>query len=217
MPHSSAANPTYLIEDPLQAPPAHTIEIPTEVSGDSTLLEFYLAKWVQLRTRAHTSCTRQDFYNIRLVNHDLTPLSNLIQNIFYQSQHPFRVSASLGFILENRETGQFRYWHSSQNNPDLISPRTLLVSNLDDLNHLLDHLQSIDIPDYVKANRPSSAWVIAAVTNVSLYVHKLPNFLIGGEIPLPKYYKTQMKKCLRLVSGLDNLCFFRCLSIFLLQ
>ena len=123
---------------------------------------------------------------------------------------------SFSFILQHRETGEFRYHYASNNDQLLNSPR--LIRNQHDLDTLLDFLASQDFPSHLKDQRPNTKWVIERI--VSLRIHLVMiTYPLGNPPTLPDYIKNN-----RYIIALekdehhayrykDYLCFFRCLAI----
>ena len=74
---------------------------------------------------------------------------------------------TFSFILQHRETGEFRYHYASNNDQLLNSPR--LIRNQHDFDTLLDFLVSQDFPCHLKDQRPNTKWVIERI--VSLRIH----------------------------------------------
>ena len=126
------------------------------------------------------------------------------------------MNLSFSFILQHRETGEFRYHYASNNNQILNSPR--LIRNQQDLENLLDHLAAKDFPSHLKDQRPNTKWIIERI--VSLRIHLvMTTYPLGNPPKLTDYIKNN-----RFIIGLekdehnnyrykDHLCFFRCLAI----
>ena len=126
------------------------------------------------------------------------------------------MNLSFSFILQHRETGEFRYHYASNNNQILNSPR--LIRNQQDLENLLDHLASKDFPSHLKDQRPNTKWIIERI--VSLRIHLvMTTYPLGNPPKLPDYIKNN-----HFIIGLekdennnyrykDHLCFFHCLAI----
>jgi hypothetical protein len=205
--------PQVLPPDPIN--PTQAI-LPEELILDPEpeLLEIYRRNWGQIRTRYASHCPVQNYYNVRLPAHDLRIVRILIDRLFFQARNPFRLSASLGYILRHNQSGKLRYFHPSNNNSDLIAPRTIMINSVQQVDEIASRLDSIDLGQYVRSLRPNTQWSVCCITNCCLYITPLPNFAIGSDVILPSFYKTEMKKCLRSVSGKFNLCFFRSLALF---
>ena len=157
---------------------------------------------------------------LRCLNHTNSPLiesiAHAIEDIFYRQTNAFKMNLSFSFILQHRETGEFRYHYASNNNQLLNTPS--LIRNQQDLENLSDHLASKDFPSHLKDQRPNTKWIIERI--VSLRIHLvMTTYPLGNPPKLPDYIKNN-----RFIIGLekdqhnnyrykDHLCFFRCLAI----
>ena len=83
-------------------------------------------------------------------------------------------------MLRNFETGELRYYNLSQNNAHVLDvPRR--IWNEEDLQKFLDDLSRHGILEYVRMQRPDTKWVVHLLTNVTFYVNKINNHLIGAK------------------------------------
>ena len=106
------------------------------------------------------------------------------------------MNLSFSFILQHRETGEFRYHYASNNNQILSSPR--LIRNQKDLENLLDHLAAKDFPSHLKDQRPNIKWIIERI--VSLRIHLvMTTYPLGNPPKLPDYIKNN-----RFIIGLEK-------------
>ena len=172
------------------------------------------------RIRDSETLNRRSRIYLRYLNHSNSPLiesiAHAIEDIFYRQSNAFKMNLSFSFILQHRETGEYRYHYASNNNQLLRSPR--LIRNQQDLENLLDHLASKDFPSHLKDQRPNTKWVIERI--VSLRIHLvMTTYPLGNPPKLPDYIKNN-----RFIIGLekdqnhnyrykDHLCFFHCLAI----
>ena len=143
-------------------------------------------------------------------------IAHVIEDIFRRQSHAFKINLSFSFILQHRETGEFRYHYASNNNQILNSPRP--IRSQQDLENLLDHLAAKDFPSHLKDQRPNTKRVIERI--VSLRIHLvMTTYPLGNPPKLPDYIKNN-----RYIIALekdenhayrfkDHLCFFRCLAI----
>ena len=157
---------------------------------------------------------------LRYLNHSNSPLidtiTHVFKDIFLRQISAFKINLSFSFILQHRETGDFRYHYASNNNHLQASPR--LIRNLQDLDNLLEFLASQEFPSHLKDQRPNTKWVIERI--VSLRIHLVnTTYPLGNPHKLPDYIKNN-----RYIIGLgkdentarrykDHLCFFHCLTI----
>lgn len=205
-----ATSQGVLCNDPTEAPDNLNNDVLNSLSSDD-LRVFYRQNWNAIRSRCRLTCKKQKLYNIRLTKNSLVELKELLKNIFFNTRVPLKISASVGMILINRHTDQPRLWHASYNTPDLFGESgPILLSNIHDLNMVLNQLDTIDIGDYTKRKRPHTAYRCECVVNITVYAYEIQDHPIGAPIALPKWLKDL--KCLKTVSGKDNLCFFRCLA-----
>ena len=65
------------------------------------------------------------------------------------------------------ETGELRYYHSSQNNSIFFDVPHLIRT--EDLEKYLDELHGQDILQYIRQQRPDTKWVVHLLTNVTFY------------------------------------------------
>ena len=97
-------------EDPLFAPPAG--EVYYELSRD--LQEYVLEKWSSIRTHV-VHGPIQTRYNRRLTSLNTRDLHESLHVLFEQQTTKFRINLSYGFILKQKLSGRFKYYHSSGN------------------------------------------------------------------------------------------------------
>ena len=64
----------------------------------------------------------------------------MVRRIFRQQTTAFKINLSFGFILRIVDTGELRYYHSSQNNSRLFDVPHLIRTE-EDLEKFLDELQ----------------------------------------------------------------------------
>ena len=99
-----------------------TPEIPPFISDNEATIAVYKDHYSAIWTfKLTVSGKIRHVYNYRLETGDVHEISVDLTNIFKEMQYRFKVNCSFGCILENIETGRFRYWHSSQNDYLLFS------------------------------------------------------------------------------------------------
>ena len=180
---------------------------------DRNLRQVYIQNF--LRIRDSETLNRRSRIYLRYLNHTnsllIETIAHAIEDIFYRQSNAFKMNLSFSFILQHRETGQYRYHYASNNNQILNSPR--LIRNQQDLENLLDHLASKDFPSHLKDQRPNTKWIVERI--VSLRIHLvMTTYPLGNPPKLPDYIKNN-----RFIIGLekdenhayrykDHLCFF---------
>ena len=78
----------------------------------------YLRHWNTIRTEEANRV--QDRYNFTLHDMTVSTFPEMVRRIFRQQTTAFKINLSFGFILRNMETGELRYYHSSQNNSRFV-------------------------------------------------------------------------------------------------
>ena len=116
-----------LNEDPVLAPP---VEHAANDELSSAIRDFVHENWASVRTHVVNGPV-QTRYNRRLTSLDTRDLHDQLFLLFDQQTTAFKINASYGFLLKEKESGRFRYYHSSNNccgrlleEPSLITNRT---------------------------------------------------------------------------------------------
>ena len=186
---------------------------------DRNLRQVYVQNFQRIRD-SETLNRRSRIY-LRYLNHSNSPLIETIahatEDIFQRQTNAFKMNLSFSFILQHRETGEFRYHPAGNNNLLFNSPR--LIRNQQDLENLLDHLAAKDFPSHLKDQRPNTKWVIERI--VSLRIHLvmiMTTYPLGNPPKLSDYIKNNrfiigLEKNERSITYKDHLCFFHCLAI----
>ena len=161
----------------------------------------------------------QTRYNHRLTTMDTRELQEPLRQLFDQQTTAFKINCSYGFLLKNKTTNRFRYYHSSNNCCGRYLEEPSLVTNSQTFNAFLEIIKETDVLQSAIAQRPKSDWVVELVTNVTFFLNRIIHHPIGCVgVTLPDYLKHN-----KAVVGLakdehgatynDNLCLFRCLAL----
>ena len=103
-------HPLVTDADPID-PPAR---LPFADNLSTELLDVVRAHWSTIRTRV-TRGPLQCRYDYRLTTLDTTVLETPLKNVFQEQTNAFKINLSYGFILRNKNTGQYKYYHPSCN------------------------------------------------------------------------------------------------------
>ena len=206
-----------LNEDPVLAPP---VEHAANDNLSSALQDAVRDNWAAIRTHVVNGPV-QARYNIRLMTSDIGGLE--LGHIFAAQTTAFKINISYGFILRNRTSDRYRYYHSSCNCCGRCLDEPSLITNADTFENFLERIKEPDILKWALSQRPNSEWVVELVTNVTYFVNRILQHPIGCvDVVLPDYVKRN-KAIVGLVkdhhgrSYVDNLCLFRCLGLHLGQ
>jgi len=130
-------------------------------------------------------------------------ISNITNSIMENQRNRFKLNNSLDFLLRNVTTGEYRYFHPSSNNTQLLDT-AILISNRQELVEFLQNIAEENFP--LKLSCPDTSWKIFQITNTTYYVNKLNEAPLGTRVELPNFLK--FNRGVVNVSGDRNLCFF---------
>ena len=202
-------------------PPIEDLEAPPPALADeygSELQDVIIQHWGSIRT--HTSHGPvQSRYNFRLMTSDIGGLD--LGHIFADQTTAFTFNDSYGFILRNKISGRYRFYHSSCKCFGRYLDEPSLITNADTFEIFLERIKEPDILKWALSQRPNSDWVVELVTNATIFDNRILQHLIGCVgIVLPHYVKCN-KTVITLENDhfsrpcVDNLCLFRCLGLHL--
>ena len=207
---------SFVSEDPIGPP--ERFPFPDALSTD--LLEVVRNNWSSIRTRVSRG-PLQTRVNFRLSSLDTTDLHPPLYRLFQEQTNAFKINLSYGFVLKNKNTGQYRYYHSSCNCCGRYLDEPELITDRGDFDEFLERIKQNDILQWVISQRPDSAWVCELVTNVTFFINKIINHPIGcvAMTPLPTYIRKNKavidleREPIHCKRYDDNLCLFRCLAL----
>ena len=206
----------YLHEDTATAPAA--VPLVDELSVG--LQEVIRDNWASIRTHVSREPVQTRF-NQRLMTTDMRVLNEPLGELFQEQTTAFKVNLGYGFKLMEKQSGRFKYYHSSCNCCGRYLEEPALITNRADFDSFLKRIHESDILQWAITQRPNSDWVCVLVTNVTFFVNRILQHPIGCVgINLPTYVKRN-KADIRLEKDphgavyRDNLCLFRCLALHL--
>ena len=206
---------THLHEDPVTPPPVE----PSNDNLSSDLQDAVRDNWGSIRAYVAQGPV-QTRYNHRLTTMDTRELQEPLRQLFDQQTTAFKINCSYGFLLKNKTTNRFRYYHSSNNCCGRYLEEPSLVTNSQTVNAFLERIKETDVLQSAIAQRPNSDWVVELVTNVTFFLNRIIHHPIGCVgVTLPDYLKHNKavvgleKDHHRNATYNDNLCLFRCLAL----
>ena len=100
-------------------------------------------------------------------------------HIFTDQTTAFKINISYGFILRNRTSGRYKYYHSSCNCCGRYLDEPSLITNADTFENFLERTNEPDILKWALNQRPNSDWVVDIVTNATIFVNRILQHPIG--------------------------------------
>ena len=174
---------------------------------DPDLERFIRSNWDSIRTFSRRGPV-QNLFNFYYSDDVCNLIDRLAKTIMKNQENRFKINYGFGFVLKNIETGEFRYYHASNNS--LMLDAAVLISNEAKLNKFLAQIADEDFLD--SASHPDTKWRLYQITNLLFFVNHLKQAPLGAPLPHPDFVK--YNRGLINVSGDENQCFFRCLAVF---
>ena len=144
-----------------------------------------------------------------------------LREIYSNSTGAFKINASLGMILQNKETKELRYYAPG---PNLLShERPVLIHNSQTYQAFLKEMKERDMLEWATRSRPTTKFVVIRITNILYEVTRTKKLIGCGNRTLedmaPFINNTSYVTFLTDSSNRhnvpyqDNLCLFRCLAL----
>ena len=138
--------------------------------------ELYNNNWNVIKTSVKRG-KRLDRYHFQLNDGDtMAQIDRFLKMCYAEQLNAFKVNLSFGFILRHATTGEFRFFHPS-NNVALLSP-PLMISKMRDVDDLLEKIDKEDLIQYAYNTKPTSSWRVYKIVCVRIDVTKLPGTLL---------------------------------------
>jgi hypothetical protein len=193
---------------------ATAIQFPNSATDE--YIQLIKNRWSSIRT--HFKCRKiDDVLNVRVLNQSENLKKILTSAWINKLQNQVKLQCSLGCILQNKVTHEFRYFHSYATNSSHLFDVPLHIKSLSDLMAAADKINGIDLLEYAKNQRPNSQWIAYQVTNLTFNFSKMPFPKFGSPCHLPIHIKTNRSIMSLANDGhkkyTDNLCFFRSLAL----
>ncbi len=134
--------------------------------------------WLFIRTFRDERKFTKATYNFRMDGYSLKQINDAVIGTFQATKCQYKLNISLGYILYNAAEDRFRYHYPCMNNNGMF-PLPMLVTCEDDVRKVISAIDALDPQDWVTTMRPTTAWSLRAITNVTLILFKCPPFPIG--------------------------------------
>ena len=194
-------------------------EIMQKVDNDSESLKEELAACQHLLDNMHAEHGRQEVFKFSLSDLDTKEINRKLDEVFANLNCAAKIKLPLGFLMQNIETNNYRYYYPHENN--LLLDRAFLLSNKNDLLNLQNENERLDLVETCTQERQNSKWRFTVITNVTVFVALLTNIPMGcTDSPLPEPLLRNLEVNCLVSNGHnepynDNLCLFRAIAIHL--
>ena len=164
---------------------------------DPDLERFIHLNWDSIRTFSRRGPV-QNLFNFYYSDDVCNLIDRIAKTMMKNQENRFKINDGFGFVLKNIETGEFRYYHASNNS--LMLDAAVLISNEAELNEFLAQIADENFLDSV--SRPDTKWRLYQNTNLLFFVSHLKQAPLGASLPLPNFVK--YNRGLINVSGDEN-------------
>ena len=139
---------------------------------------------------------------------------DLVANI--NNDESFKINLSMGFILVNRDTAEYRFFVPHANNAFFKKP--VRIERPSSWRELYSQLDEESLKGYVTHHRESTTWIPLMITNIMIHTFYLGTPMGNGK--LPQYIKDHrsivgLEKDRHGIPYKDKLCGLRCLAFHL--
>ena len=134
-----------------------------------------------------------------------------------------KVNYSHSLILNNLDTDEYVYFHSSENNARMLEYPATIYSE-DDFFKFIDGLETSDPLEWARTQRPNTKWEVVCVVATTFYFHRMHDYPIGSccsdiarEPQTRALFRNRgvnllINNPVTKTAYKDSLCFFRCLA-----
>lgn len=132
--------------------------------------DIYKRHWTSIKTSVKNGRIK-DVYHYLLATDGNAEIMNCLETTASNYNIKIKINVAFGFILRNRHTDEFRFFHPSNNTMLLKIPR--LIETVEDLNKLKQDMENDDIFDYIRVQRPTTLWAYEKVVCARFDVFKM--------------------------------------------
>jgi hypothetical protein len=130
----------------------------------------YQRHWKTIKTSVKQGRIK-DVYHFPLFTLTDTEISEKAHAVIGNYNDNIKINVAFGFILENRTTGELKFFHPSNNTRLFPTPRLLASPN--DYRQFVDDIEHEDAFEYARVQRPTTKWVVKRMICVRFDVYKL--------------------------------------------
>ena len=108
---------------------------------------------------------------------DTKIINEKLEEVFNKLDSAAKISFSLGFILRNVETEEYRYYYAHENN--ILFEKSQLLCTKAELITIKGKVEKIDIVEQCTQERQNTTWRFKLITNVTIFAALLKNIRMG--------------------------------------
>jgi hypothetical protein len=153
------------------------VEPPEEEMYDQEMDRLYRIHWDAIRTHQHITKFGYNRYNKRLENQDLEEIKQALEEIYERQMTVAKWNISFGYVLYKNITDELTYYYANGNTRLFEEPVT--IGNRADFDKMLTKLDGMDILEWAREQRPNAKYVVARLTNLTVYIDKIIRHPMG--------------------------------------
>ena len=130
-----------------------------------------------------TANGRHKVFNFQMPKLDTKIINEKLKELFNKLDSAAKINISLGFVLRNIETGEYRYFYAHENNVSI--EKNHLLCTKADLITIRAKLETFDFVEQCTQEREITKWRFKLITNVTIFAVLLKNNPMGTNSVLP--------------------------------
>ena len=162
---------------------------------------------------------RHKVFNFQMSKLDTKIINEKLEEVFNKLDSAAKINNAQGFVLQNIETGECRYFYAHENKT-LFEKFNLLCTKAD-LITIKGKVEKFDIVEQCTQERQNTKWLFKLIANVTFFAALLKNIPMGcpdAVLPEP-LLKNHYVNCLLSNKDKepykDHLCLFRALAMYM--
>jgi len=144
--------------DPLQSTP-------------NELKDLYKQHYKTIQTRVTRGRIKYVYHYLMTEQYSRELVENYLSVIRQEHDNGCKINVAFGYILENIESRELRFFHPSNNTMIFDTPR--LIQSDPDYKQLLGELERQDVYEYANTQRPSTKWLVVKIVCMRFDVYKI--------------------------------------------
>ena len=145
--------------------------------------------------------------------HSIPDIKSKLIELYKKQKNAFKISIQFGFVFEKKNYDEnisifsYKAFDATKNK---FYKEAILITNLKQLQNLLNSFNIDDIYSYVDSMRLSSSDKLIAITTLDIKLFDM-NYRIGSNIELPDYI-IKNQNINSMCDSTNNMCFWNCLA-----
>ena len=132
--------------------------------------DIYKKHWSTIRPSIKKGKLR-DMYHFPLFNETDNAILLKADEVMTNYNGKLKINVAFGFVLENRTSGELKFFHPSNNTMLFSTPK--LLETPTDYRDFRDEIEKEDAFEYARLQRPSTNWIVSRIVCVRFDVYKL--------------------------------------------